>query len=105
MIMNKLKLSAVFLFVVFFSSISFAQEEDKDGIVELYPSVDLMSRFIWRGMQLGGTSPCIQPNVSLGIANFEIGVFGSYSIGGENLNQEFDVYASFTFLKDHQFLY
>lgn len=79
---------------------TFAQENEKDQLVNLNTGADLMSRFVWRGMQLGGTSPCIQPNMSLGIGNFEIGVFGSYSIGGENQNQEFDLYTSYTFYKN-----
>ena len=79
---------------------SFAQENENNQFVKFDIGTDLMSRFIWRGMQLGGTSPCIQPNIGLGVGNFEIGLFGSYSIGGENEDQEFDLYAGYTFYKD-----
>lgn len=38
---------------------------------------DLVSRYVWRGMDYGN-SPAIQPNVSFSIAGFKIGAWGSY---------------------------
>ena len=92
-------ISATFLFALIISSInSLAQE--KESPAEINIGVDLMSRFVWRGMNLGGSSPSIQPNVGLVINNFEIGAWGAYSCGGLNKNQEFDLYASYTFAND-----
>lgn len=99
--MYKLILSMAILLILLSSSLDFyAQEEEKESIVELNPGVDLMSRFIWRGMNLGGSSPSIQPSLGLIIGNFEIGAWGAYSFGEFSTNQEFDLYASYTFIDD-----
>lgn len=59
---------------------------------------DLVSRYVWRGIQFGGFSPSIQPGASVAIGNLEIGAWGSYSIGGANPYQEFDLYISYTLM-------
>ncbi|MCD4794616.1 MAG: hypothetical protein K8R54_15380 [Bacteroidales bacterium] len=38
---------------------TFAQEDENNQSAKFNIGTDLMSRFVWRGMQLGGTSPCI----------------------------------------------
>jgi hypothetical protein len=63
-------------------------------------SADLYSRYIWRGLQYGGTSPSIQPGVSVSKGNLEFGIWGAYSIGGVNSDEEVDLYLSYTFLND-----
>ena len=88
------------LFTCSLSVNSYAQEKEKESPAEINIGVDLMSRFVWRGMNLGGSSPSIQPYVGLVINNFEIGAWGAYSGGGINKNQEFDLYASYTFAND-----
>jgi hypothetical protein len=74
-----------------------AQEENKDKLIGFDIGMDLMNRFIWRGINLGGSSPSIQPYASFTVQNFELGVFGAYSVGGNNVNQEFDLWAAYTF--------
>mgnify|MGYP001545971921 CR=1 FL=1 len=94
--MNKTAVIFTFIAILTFGSFEInAQDEGKEGIVDLYAGVGLMNRFIWRGMNLGGNSPSIQPYVGMMIKNFEIGVWGAYSVGGEFTNQEFDLYAAY----------
>ena len=76
-----------------------SQEESKECPADINVGVDLMSRFIWRGMNFGGSSPSIQPYTSISVKNFEWGVWSAYSISNFN-NQEFDLYACYTFGKD-----
>ena len=55
---------------------------------------DLMSRYIWRGKDYG-TSPSIQPLLSLNKCFFEIGIWGSYNVKGSYA--ETDPYIKFTY--------
>ncbi len=58
---------------------------------------DLVSRYIWRGIQLGGNVPNIQPTIHYNNGGFEAGVWGSFSIAGSNYSDEVDLYVSQTF--------
>jgi len=79
----------------------FSQDEQKKKCeVSFDVGADLVSRYIWRGSQYGGSSPNIQPNIALNIGNFQIGNWSSYSLGGNNFVQEFDFYAGYTFLNE-----
>lgn len=62
-------------------------------------SVDLMSRYIWRGLNLGGSSPSIQPCMEYTHGNFAIGAWGAYSLSNTITSQEADLYASYSFAK------
>ena len=97
--MKNILLTATFLFALIISSINtYAQEEEeKECPVEINMGVDLNNRFIWRGMNLGGSSPSIQAYVGFMLKNFEIGTWSAYSVGGNNPNQEFDLYAAYFF--------
>lgn len=90
--------------VVFSFNTCFAQESSKvsqdSSKVSLDFGLDMVSRYIWRGTQLGGSSPNIQPFVEMGIGNFVLGAWGSYSLGGVNPFQEFDFYAAYNLLDD-----
>jgi hypothetical protein len=55
---------------------------------------DLVSRYIWRGTDFGG-SPCIQPTLSLSGSNFEIGYWSALSTN--NSYKEIDLYLKYTF--------
>jgi len=76
---------------------NFAQDSSD---VSLDFGTDLVSRYVWRGSQFGGTSPNVQPYTELGIGNFVLGAWGSYSLGGSNPFQEFDFYAAYSLLED-----
>lgn len=57
---------------------------------------DLMSRYIWRGLNLGGSSPSIQPTLELSAGNFTVGAWGAFSMSDGQTVQETDVYLSYT---------
>jgi len=49
---------------------------------EVSLGVDLASRYIWRGINVGD-APSVQPSLSLGMNGFEIGAWGAYSLSNE----------------------
>lgn len=57
--------------------------------------VDLMSRYVWRGLNLGGSSPSIQPTLEYAIGNFTIGTWGAFSMSDGLTVQETDLYLSY----------
>jgi hypothetical protein len=94
-----LKFSTI-LFIFFVPVLNLnAQDEKKECPADINLGVDLMNRFIWRGMNFGGSTPSIQAYSSISVKNFEWGVWSAYSIANFN-NQEFDLFASYTFAKD-----
>lgn len=94
--MNRITTCLMVLFALAITSSTFAQSEKP----EFDFSTDLMSRYVWRGTQFGGNSPSIQPGIALTHKGFELGAWGSYSLGGINPFQELDMYLSYTFLKE-----
>ncbi|MDM8159718.1 hypothetical protein QUH73_07830 [Labilibaculum sp. K2S] len=94
-----MKRSGVYLLLAFmlsFSIYSFGQKEK--AVLDF--GADVMSRYVWRGTQFGGTSPSLQPSASLSYKGLELGAWGAYSLGGNNAGQEFDLYLAYTFAKD-----
>ncbi|MCH7964233.1 MAG: hypothetical protein IH852_09885 [Bacteroidetes bacterium] len=82
-------------------NLGFAQDSSQvSSIVNLDLGADIVSRYVWRGTQLGGASPNIQPYIEMGIGNFVIGIWGAYSLGGDNPFQEFDLYATYNLFDD-----
>lgn len=57
-------------------------------------SVDLMSRYVWRGTDFGG-SPSIQPGIEYNKNGITIGVWGAYATNLPGV-QEADLYISYT---------
>lgn len=61
---------------------------------------DLFSRYIWRGLDLGGRSPSIQPYASLKIGSADhsltIGTWGAFSVSNTS-NEEIDLYANYSY--------
>jgi len=86
----------LFAIILGFSSYSFGQKENP----ELDFGADVMSRYVWRGTQFGGTSPSLQPSVNVSYKGWELGAWGAYSLGGNNEDQEFDLYLSYSFAKN-----
>lgn len=78
----------------------FAQEETLSGESPWSVSADFVSRYVWRGVNLGGASPSIQPGVEYGFGSdhhsFAIGAWGAYSVSGSQTGQEADLYLSYT---------
>jgi hypothetical protein len=79
----------VFLFLQF-SSLK-AQTEPLPAIT-LSANADLMSRYIWRGLNPGQV-PSIQPGLSASWKNFTLGTWGAYKLAGPGY-QETDFYIS-----------
>jgi hypothetical protein len=59
-----------------------AQEDNRNGLT-VNLGADIMSRYIWRGMDFGN-SPAIQPNLSLSWNGFNIGAWGTYAFTGHD---------------------
>lgn len=80
------------------STISYAQQDSTAKENPISVTVDLMSRYVWRGTDFGA-SPSIQPGISYEKAGFTIGAWGAYAT---NLTgaQEADMYLGYTFYKD-----
>ncbi len=99
---QKAKLFSVLFAILLGAGNLFAQEEVKE---ESPWSVggDFVSRYVWRGVNLGGSSPSIQPYLEYGFGSddhsFAVGAWGAYSVSGAQTSQETDLYLSYT-LKD-----
>lgn len=61
---------------------------------------DLASRYIWRGLNAGGSSPSIQPAIEYTFGSekhaFSVGTWGAFSTSGTQTTQEVDIYISYT---------
>jgi hypothetical protein len=60
---------------------TWAQSDSTQNRIVLKGGIDLLSNFIWRGYALD-PNPCFQPALIAGNQKFEVGVLGSYSLGG-----------------------
>lgn len=91
------KLSAIFLVLALCTSIQLnaqdATEKKCKFPFKLNVGADLVSRYVWRGLDYGG-SPSIQPTLSFGIGNFEIGYWGAMAL--TNNYVEADLYAKYS---------
>ena len=56
---------------------------------------DIVSRYIWRGIDLGSNTPSIQPSVEFGIGGLTAGFWGAYSLSEKEGLNEVDIYASY----------
>jgi hypothetical protein len=85
--------------LLLFPGISFSQDTKK-WPANFQIGADIMSRYIWRGLNLGGTGPSIQPTLKLNFGNtdhmFSVGGWGAYTFGPTS-NQEMDMIVSYTF--------
>ena len=69
-----------------------AQEKDNSSPVSI--GADLVSRYVWRGTDFGG-SPSIQPFIEAEIYGVTFGAWGAYTINAPGA-QEADLYISYT---------
>lgn len=59
-------------------------------------SLDLYSRYIWRGLEIGNT-PSIQPALSVSYGGFELGAWGAYALSNKAFDaDEVDFWLSYT---------
>ena len=77
---------------------SFSQDTTSETASEssLDLGIDFQSRYIWRGLQLGGASSSAQPYLEFSSGDFAIGAWGAYSLGGVNGVQEADIYVTYS---------
>ena len=79
----------LFIYLVLFSSTQL--------LAQLKFGTDIYSRYIWRGINLGGDSPSLQPGLSYSNSGITIGFWGAYSYpGSEVVYSENDFYVSYT---------
>jgi hypothetical protein len=71
------------------------QAQDEESGPPISIGADLMSRYVWRGLDYGA-SPSIQPCIELGIGGFGFGAWGAYTTNLPGV-QEMDLYLSYTF--------
>lgn len=59
---------------------------------------DMVSRYVWRGINLGGSSPAIQPfmEYSFGETGLTVGAWASYSVGLGLAGTEADLFVSYS---------
>jgi|APDOM4702015159_1054818.scaffolds.fasta_scaffold00588_7 hypothetical protein len=80
--------------LVFFALIALAASvKAQTQTSKLNISADLVSRYVWRGLQLS-SSPAIQPTISFSSGNLSLGAWGSYASNGSGT--ECDLFASYT---------
>ena len=91
--MKTIKRTLLLLITVLSISLINAQEESSSS---LDLGLDVQSRYVWRGIQLGGSSASFQPYVEYSTGKFAFGAWGAYSAGGLNPFQEADMYLSFS---------
>ncbi len=82
----------------FSSSNSWAQTDSTATQSTISISVDLMSRYVWRGSDFGA-SPSIQPGIEYSNSGFTVGAWGAYATNFQGY-QESDLYIGYTFYKD-----
>lgn len=62
-------------------------------------STDLQSRYVWRGMALGGSAPSIQPSATYSYKGLSVGTWGAFSMC-TSAYQELDLSLNYSFCKD-----
>ncbi len=101
--LRKITLKRIVFILIFFPALFINAQNDslKTSKVKSFFSyidlgADLKSRYIWRGINLGGHTASIQPYISCNFAKgWNAGIWGAYSFG-EQPNQEVDTYISYT---------
>jgi len=100
---NILLAAFVVLASIFTTSLSIAQEESAEAS-PFNASVSLYSRYIWRGINLGGDAANVQPSLTFTKGGLTLGVWGAFSMSpitdnglGKTDYQEIDLYATYTY--------
>lgn len=83
--------------LVFFNSLSPLYSQDNETS-NFSIGADVVSRYVWRGLNLGGSSPHVQPYMeyAFGESGLAIGAWGSYSLGLGMAGTEADLYVSYS---------
>jgi len=92
----KTKHLLLWIFLFGYLAPAIAQEEEKESAFQI--NTDIFSRYVWRGTDFGA-SPSIQPCISYTKGGLEAGVWAAYTTNRFQ-TQEFDLYITYTFLKE-----
>jgi len=65
--------------------------------ISVDPGTDIMSRYVWRGLSPGGSSPSIQPSLKFNAGKFTLGTWGAFAIDNSFTVQETDLFATYNF--------
>lgn len=87
----------VLVFVAILSISTMKAQEEGASKASLDLGLDVQSRYIWRGIQLGGNSASAQPWAEFSSGGFAIGAWGAYNLGGLGEGNEVDFYMSYAF--------
>lgn len=67
-----------------------------EGDVDVSTGVDLVSRYVWRGADIGN-APSAQPSLSVQYSGFELGVWAAYSLSNQvSETDEIDFWLSYS---------
>ncbi|MEI6851811.1 MAG: hypothetical protein WCL06_03170 [Bacteroidota bacterium] len=87
-------ISVCLLFIVIAISTQVSAQDKKCKFpFKLNVGADIMSRYVWRGMDYGN-SASIQPTLSFGLGNFELGYWGAIALTSNYI--ESDLYLKYT---------
>ncbi len=78
--------------------LTFSIKSRADNPGGLNAGVDITSRYIWRGINLGGPSPHLQPYIEYSFPNtgLTVGFWGSYGLSSGSALAEADFYISYS---------
>ena len=90
----------VLLAIMLLFSLNTFSQDSTNCSADIQFGADLMSRYIWRGLNLGVTGPSIQPLLKLNVGNddhmFSLSGWGAYTFSN-TANQEVDLIAAYTY--------
>ena len=92
--MNLIGLHVFTVMSLFLSAFSSLGQTESTSQVKITANVDLVSRYIWRGLDIGH-APSIQPGIAVQWNEFKLGAWGAYKLTGAG-GQETDFYLSKT---------
>lgn len=96
----------LYLIIILSFSLSLFAQEPEPGSAQTDESpfslgVDITNRYVWRGLNLGGNAPSIQPSLAFSFGNekhaLSIGTWGAYSMGGTQMFQEADLFLTYSY--------
>ena len=92
-----MKLRTIFLSIFLtFSFLGMSGQQTTKSKDTLTMGVDLMSRYIFRGTDVGGNVPSIQPHLEYTTGKLSLGLWGAYATSSTG-SQEADIYATYNF--------
>ena len=65
----------------------FGDRAQAQGGPEVSLGVDVVSRYIWRGLN-AADAPSVQPSIAFGFKGFELGTWGSYSLSNQRTDAD-----------------